>query len=274
MKPTPEAQLNRIRALVRALRHAESVFAAEDTPENAQAVEDAERCLFDALNVVTNAPERRSDPMIIQRAIDAAVELDRLLRGMPERLDFMPEHGGDIDFDLAITRWNHMAEDARQNAIIRRDAAMALVAGYTHEPHREDTMTNEVETAEEQCARCGEHGPDLRTLWMACFYAMHELSVPFDQAAIEGRFRPYTGERPLEDLPGFTIPTWGPPEGESWTRTFYTLRVCKACRAAWMAAIQTWFHATDGRPESTGTGVFVRRLGSCVELTTEGKARP
>jgi hypothetical protein len=31
----------------------------------------------------------------------------------------------------------------------------------------------------ERCMRCGEEGEDRRTLWMACFYEMKELGIPF-----------------------------------------------------------------------------------------------
>lgn len=87
------------------------------------------------------------------------------------------------------------------------------------------------------CVRCGDNGPDLRTLWMACFYQMSEMPVPFELKGM--------GDR-----------------------QFYTLRVCKDCRADWMDSIATWF-ATPQPRESTGTGVFVRELGTSIELSHE-----
>lgn len=91
----------------------------------------------------------------------------------------------------------------------------------------------------ESCQRCRKESEDLRTLWMSCFYAMEELPIPF--AMVETSALP---------------------------RHFYTLRVCKDCRAEWMRAIQAWFEAPIIR-ESQGTGVFVREHGASVELTEE-----
>lgn len=98
----------------------------------------------------------------------------------------------------------------------------------------------------ERCDRCNSTGQDRRTLWMACFYAMNELPVPF------------TGQRLGE-------------------RNFFTLRVCKRCRAEWMAAIAAWFAATpDGEDHdadepvpSIGSGIFVRDRGAVREITPE-----
>jgi len=59
---------------------------------------------------------------------------------------------------------------------------------------------------EERCQRCGEHGWDRRTLVMRCLYEMNELNIPFE----------------LKD-------------------NYYTLRVCKECRADWMKSIKHWF---------------------------------
>jgi len=70
-----------------------------------------------------------------------------------------------------------------------------------------------MEDGQETCQRCKRSGEDRRTLWMACFYAMHEIErVPFDHKEIEGN-----------------------------PNRFYTLRVCKSCRASWMQAIENWF---------------------------------
>jgi hypothetical protein len=87
---------------------------------------------------------------------------------------------------------------------------------------------------DEKCQRCGEVGEDRRTLRMECFYAMEELGLPF------GR----------ED------------------NHVYTLRVCKDCRATWMAAISGWFKNPQTHQE-VGSGIFVRRNGASVEISEE-----
>lgn len=64
------------------------------------------------------------------------------------------------------------------------------------------------------CVRCGEtNDPDLRTLWMSCLYDMSELKVPFEKKA----------------------------DGEGRSKNYYTLLVCKDCRADWLMAIENWF---------------------------------
>jgi len=90
---------------------------------------------------------------------------------------------------------------------------------------------------EECCQRCGEAGEDRRSLWMACFYEMNELRIPFHRSVV-------------------------------MDESFYTLRVCKGCRGDWLAAIKAWFESRPSR-KPTGTGVFVRRYGATVEATEE-----
>ena len=95
----------------------------------------------------------------------------------------------------------------------------------------------------EKCQRCGEVGFDRRTLWMAAFYDLSELPIPFEKIDI--------GEYPHK-------------------RPFYTLRVCKDCRGSWMAAIQGWFlRETDRKPSGLGSGIFIRRNGTTVEVSRE-----
>lgn len=129
----------------------------------------------------------------------------------------------------------------------------------------------------EKCARCGHTGEDRRTLWMACFYAMHELPVPFEQIAIEGPIMDKIGEEPTEF--GFSTPKWGKPEHPS-RRSFYTLRVCKRCRGDWMAAIGAWFadkpadsdsdaEERDAKAPPPSHGVYVRKLGVTRLATDE-----
>jgi hypothetical protein len=143
-------------------------------------------------------------------------------------------------------------------------------------------MTNESPTTEETgeaCVRCGEVGEDRRTLKMACFYAMEEMRVPFEQVTV------FTA--PLETLEitekaksiktpqGVEIPLVPPKlrcSGELTPQALYTLRVCKDCRSSWMEAISTWFRApasADAGKRSVGTGIFVRRHGTNVEVTEE-----
>jgi hypothetical protein len=86
----------------------------------------------------------------------------------------------------------------------------------------------------DRCQRCNSEEQDLRTLWMACFYEMDELGLPFSHTAVDGR-------------------------------RFYTLRVCKDCRADWMKEQQEWFVRTKTQ-ENTGSGCFVREYGTNKEL--------
>jgi hypothetical protein len=106
----------------------------------------------------------------------------------------------------------------------------------------------------ERCMRCGEEGEDRRTLWMACFYEMKELGIPFmEQFLILAK---------TKDLDLAIC------KGELTPQPIYTLRVCKACRAGWMAAISAWFKE---RPTQIGcgSGIFVRRNGVNVEISQE-----
>ncbi len=104
----------------------------------------------------------------------------------------------------------------------------------------------------EKCAKCGAVGTDRRTLWMACFYEMAELGVPFEKLALRGSL--------LEKVIGREKHPWGTTDtfSNTWRnrddvekldeqmRVFYTLRVCKGCRADWLDAIQKWFRAPAG----------------------------
>ena len=77
---------------------------------------------------------------------------------------------------------------------------------------------------------------------MACFYEMTELKIPLKEETIKG-----TEE----------------------SHHFYTMRVCKDCRADWMAAIKNWFSTSKQEKESCGSGIFVRKLGATSEITKE-----
>lgn len=101
----------------------------------------------------------------------------------------------------------------------------------------------------EQCQRCKEDGEDRRTLWMACFYEMMELGLPFEETMICERMR-------YDDPNIFHY--------------FYTLKVCKDCRAEWMKAVKKWFYEEKllEKP-SIGSGIFVMTLGQPEEITVE-----
>jgi hypothetical protein len=91
----------------------------------------------------------------------------------------------------------------------------------------------------EMCQRCKREGSDRRTLWMACFYEMLELGLPFELR-------------------------------EQGAHTFYTLRVCKDCRADWMRAIQAWFKDAPSRDDEDGLeegAVYVRDFGATRKMT-------
>lgn len=101
----------------------------------------------------------------------------------------------------------------------------------------------------EACDKCKEVNEDRRTLWMACFYEMNELKLPFNQETIiEGGIH---DSHPNEK------------------HKFYTLRVCKKCRSDWMQAIKNWFHAPLLRAESCGSGIFIRENGINKEITLD-----
>lgn len=129
--------------------------------------------------------------------------------------------------------------------------------------------------AEDKCQRCGEEGEDRRTLHMACLYAMDELGLPFGQYRIDGEHCQWVGEKkrtvPFSSLPWVT-PVFAKPTGKKSAKgqhQYFTLRVCKSCRASWMDAIRVWFDDKPGKVESCGSGIFVRRNGSNVEITDE-----
>lgn len=95
----------------------------------------------------------------------------------------------------------------------------------------------------EMCVRCHEIEEDSRTLWMACLYDMNELQLPFEKKQIKD-------------------------EDDNFHR-FYTMRVCKDCRADWMTAIQKWFNTGKQHIPSCGSGIYIRRNGATIEVTEE-----
>lgn len=99
-------------------------------------------------------------------------------------------------------------------------------------------MKTLVRADKETCQRCKEVGEDRRTLWMACLYRMDELGLPFQERK----------------------------EGDKY---FYTLLVCKDCRADWMAMIKLWFTELPPIKTSVGSGIFIRENGIIKEITEE-----
>ena len=112
----------------------------------------------------------------------------------------------------------------------------------------------------EECARCKRVGQDRRTLWMACMYSMEELSVPFEPCAINGQYLKKTGSKYLPAWDQY-VPIYENPDdkGEPYRHQFYTLRVCKDCRADWMGAIKQWFsERPDAEDEEANIPVRIR----------------
>jgi len=77
-------------------------------------------------------------------------------------------------------------------------------------------------------------------------YQMKETGVPFEQMAIHGQIvKPYK----IEGLGRqWDKDVWEDPKPdvEPYLSNFYTLRVCKDCRAEWMLAIKNWFASSPG----------------------------
>jgi len=136
----------------------------------------------------------------------------------------------------------------------------------------------------EKCDRCGEVDEDRRTLWMACFYKMEELGLPFKDAEvfdIDKKHLKRTKRRRIMISQSYDMDKKGlgpkkripykedivTARGRVQPRHLYTLRVCKDCRATWMNAIKDWF--TDGPKElePVNSGIFVRRNGATVEIS-------
>jgi len=126
----------------------------------------------------------------------------------------------------------------------------------------------------DKCQRCGERGEDRRTLYMACLYAMHELGLPFKQLAIQGEVLRHTGSKKknIGILKGIRVDSFSKPtnkKSDRYEHRFYTMLVCKKCRADWMHAIKDWFENSVPNPPSCGSGIFVRENGACKEITEQ-----
>lgn len=89
-----------------------------------------------------------------------------------------------------------------------------------------------------ECQRCKQVEEDTRILWMECMYDMSELDIPFEKVEYEHKH-------------------------------FYTLRVCKPCRAFWMGMIKIWFDMPTPTEPGCGSGIYIKDLGSVREITEE-----
>lgn len=137
-----------------------------------------------------------------------------------------------------------------------------------------------METEGEKCARCGDVGEDRRTLWMACLYDMSELKVPFEQLLIRGTVHEKVGEKELQfgppvpeeerhRYPVHRIPVYSeaPKYEKANDYPFFKLKVCKGCRADWMAAIKHWFNEEPAPGAGCGSGIWVREHGVTKEIS-------
>lgn len=121
------------------------------------------------------------------------------------------------------------------------------------------------------CTRCGTSpDPDLRTLWMACFYDMCELHLPLEEVQIRGAIHKFIGREQVDigvGFPAYPISRFSDnaaSEPRNWN--FYTTRVCKRCRADWVQAISTWFKnppPPETHDDEDGE-VYVRHLGATI----------
>lgn len=95
----------------------------------------------------------------------------------------------------------------------------------------------------EECQRCKEVGEERRILWMSCCYEMDELGLPLTH---------------IDPIRNDDVPM-----------RFYTMRVCKTCRALWMQYIKLWFITPDNKKAACNSGIFVRELGATIEISRE-----
>jgi len=122
----------------------------------------------------------------------------------------------------------------------------------------------------DKCQKCGNGpDPDLRTLWMACFYEMNELKVPFVEVAIRGVFQKWVRDDTLDFAGrGLRKPIFKDVSGPEHQYKFYTLRVCKDCRATWMDAIADWFQSAKPA-ENLEANIPIRECGTTRMITRE-----
>lgn len=119
----------------------------------------------------------------------------------------------------------------------------------------------------EKCDRCGQEGEDRRTIWMSCFYALDELDIPpLEKVRIIGSVQPKVGTEVI-GMTEFT--KFSESDGKKISLVFFRLRVCKACRADWLQAIEAWFNRPLTERPSCGSGIFIRDCGALREITEE-----
>ena len=103
---------------------------------------------------------------------------------------------------------------------------------------------------------------------MDCMYAMGELGLPFEERTLfhaNMESLEATKAAATIDLPNGKRIVLGPgrvrSDDDLTPHGFFTLRVCKDCRADWMESIRDWFNT---KPESreTGSGIYFRHLGT------------
>ena len=130
-----------------------------------------------------------------------------------------------------------------------------------------------------KCEKCGSVGSDRRTLWMSCMYAMNELDVPFTEVSINGSLCEKVGEDTIAH--DIKIPKFAEPDpSQARKYGFYTMKVCKRCRAEWMGAIEDWYKTqpegedmdSDEPAETQADAVvadriFVRDKGQTKEIS-------
>lgn len=128
--------------------------------------------------------------------------------------------------------------------------------------------------SDEKCVRCGEVGQDRRTLWMAALWDMSTLGPPFEtQTLFHADLEKVTdvAKMPTEVIAGGHRITIAPAvlryDGDIRPHQFFTLRVCKDCRADWLEAIQVWFRSLK-TPEGDGD-IPIRENGATRMITRD-----
>lgn len=102
-----------------------------------------------------------------------------------------------------------------------------------------------------KCQRCGvREGADLVNVHMSCRYDMSEIGLPFHEHAVTGEPRRLVSEKKVivfRGGPRVRLKKFANPLGNKYefTREYYSLTVCKNCRARWMSAIKTWFEGKN-----------------------------
>jgi hypothetical protein len=116
----------------------------------------------------------------------------------------------------------------------------------------------------DKCARCGKVGEDRRTIFAACLYAMEETGIPFEQCRITGEWHNHSG---YKDVIGHRVATFE-DKGTPTQNSFYTVLVCKDCRADFLDAMKQWFFAGP-RAERADATIPVRINGTRRMMTPE-----